>query len=125
MFDRLIREANIFELVDDVKMIARIMKGYSQYNNQMPDEIMIKAFLQLNNLLVAYKDQVKYSIKDINEILAAVEKKGAFEAEYAFELVNDFMKHVQKRLQWIMKDQQVLEQYYRDQSYLLLTISKL
>ena len=125
MFDRLIREANIFELVDDVKMIARIMKGYSQYNNQMPDEIMIKAFLQLNNLLVAYKDQVKYSIKDINEILAAVEKKGAFEAEYAYELVNDFMKHVQKRLQWIMKDQQVLEQYYRDQSYLLLTISKL
>ena len=125
MFDRLIREANIFELVDDVKMIARIMKGYSQYNNQMPDEIMIKAFLQLNNLLVAYKDQVKYSIKDINEILAAVEKKGAFEAEYAYELVNDFMKHVQKRLQWIMKDQQVLEQNYRDQSYLLLTISKL
>jgi hypothetical protein len=64
--------------------------------------------------LVAYKDQLKYSIKDINEILAAVEKKGAFEAEYVFELVNDFMKHVQKRLQWIMKDQQVLEQYYRD-----------
>lgn len=64
--------------------------------------------------MVAYKDQLKYSIKDINEILAAVEKKGAFEAEYAYELVNDFMKHVQKRLQWIMKDQQVLEQYYRD-----------
>lgn len=53
-------------------------------------------------------------MKDINEILAAVAKKGAFEAEYAYELVNDFMKHVQKRLQWVMKDQQGLEQYYRD-----------